>query len=167
MSYQIARQDIADIRARVEAACPDDADLLADMMEGETELHALLSWAFGKIEAEQAEQAALSEQISNRTARKKRAKAREDSVRNVALELLLLSGVPSVKLPEATFSVTNGKPSIKVTDASALPISLTITGPRKPLPIADIRAWVERNPGDLPSGLTRTNGTQYLTVRTK
>ena len=166
-NYHIAVEDIRDMRARVEAECPDDPDLLADMMEGETELHALLGWAIGKAMADKAMQAAVATRVADLAARKARFAKREKAMRGLALELLLLSGVPKVELAEATLSVTTRKPAPRVVDVEALPVALTVPQPPKARPMADIRAHIDAHDGTLPPGVIMTNGSQSLTVRTK
>ena len=114
----------AQVRAIVErcrSEGSDDADLLADMLEGSTDYHDTLSALMDAVEAEEANEKALADQIAERQGRKKAIKARIDRYRDAAGELMDEAGDKTVKLPECTLSRRAGRVSLRVTDEAAIP----------------------------------------------
>lgn len=156
----IALKDITAIRDIVQADNPDDTDLLADMMEAETDLHALCGWAFRKMETEDGVVESLNEQISNRQTRRTRAKKRKDAMRELVLHLLNAADLDKVEIPEATFSRRKVAPKRVVVDKDMLPheyVTFTIKPNMSAIKDAET----------MPDGVTMDNGGQSLTVRTK
>ena len=156
----LALKDITAIRDLVQSDNPDDTDLLEDMMEAETDLHALCSWAFKKMETEDGYVESLNEQISNRQTRRTRAKKRKDAMRELVLHLLNAADLDKLEIPEATFSRRKVAPKRVVVDKDALPHEY-VTYTIKPNMAAIKEAET------LPDGVTMDNGGQSLTVRTK
>ena len=156
----ITLETINAVRAEIKALHPDDPDLWADTLEGETDLHEWLRWAYRKIEDERGNIDALQEQISNRQSRVKSCKARQASLRGVMMSLLNAAQETKVTLPEATISrrVVAAKPI--VSDPDKLPDKfVTIT--RKPDLMAIKRAE------KLPAGVVMSNGGETISIRTK
>lgn len=156
----LAMADIADIRARVEADYPDDPELLADMIEGETDLHEWLAWIEGKRLHDAEQLAGIDAVASDLAARKKRIKSRLDAFRQMGTEMLHLAGIGAVELPTATWSPTQVKPKRIVTDVDALPDDC-VRIERKP----DMKA-INALP-ECPPGVTMDNGRQSVRVLTK
>ena len=156
----IAIDDIRRIHQVVTEEHPNDAELLSDMMEGETNLHALCSWAFGKMEEEDAAIESLNEQINNRKSRLTRAKNRKDTMRRITFDLLNAADQDKVALPEVTFSRRKVAPKLVVHNADMLPHEFqTVTV--KPNMDA-IKAASE-----IPDGVSMDNGGVSLSVRAK
>ena len=156
----LALKDIAAIRDQVQSQHPDDADLLADMLEAETDLHSLCGWAFRKMESEDATIASLNDQISNRQSRRTRANARKEAMRVFVLNLLNLADQSKVELPEATFSRRKVAPKRVVVDKDALPHEyVTFTVKPNMSAIKDAET--------MPDGCALDNGGESLTVRVK
>ena len=151
---------IAAIVAQISAEHPDDAELLADMVEGCTDLHELASRLHDQYADSVGMMAVTAERIKDLQARKKRFTARMDSYKAAVARLMDAAKTKKLELPEATYSLSQRKPKRVVTDESALPDKFCkIT--RKP-DMAAIKAAEK-----MPPGVTMDNGGETITVRTK
>lgn len=102
MRYDLTAQQIAAIVAML----PDDGDevLRADMLEGETDLHAFASKLLAHNEDDEGVVNALADQIDDRKVRQERAKARIAHRRDMIKALMDIAGIDKLALPEATVS---------------------------------------------------------------
>lgn len=141
----------------------EDATLLADMVEGETELNSVL----GKLLSERREAETLASAIKQResdlTDRRKRFERKADGVKKVMLQLMEIAHQDKVVLPEATLSVTKPRVSVEIIDLASLPQGFFKTE-RKPL-IDEIKTALES--GEQIPGATLSLGNTGLMVRTK
>jgi hypothetical protein len=106
------------------AAYPEleaDEELRADMLEGETNFHAVLTRLVnGERDADSlAKSVAL--RISDLQARKSRAERRKEAMRSLMFKLLKAAGVPRVPLAEATISIGKKAAAVEIVDEAALP----------------------------------------------
>lgn len=141
---------------------PDD-QLLADMLEAETDLYEMSRRILDWIEDEEGDQASLKTQIEDRQSRKQRSENRVVAHRQALMALLECAGLDKLTLPEATVSVRKVAPKPIVVDEAALPDELCRFS-RKP-DMAAIKAEVEA--GRAVSGVSFDNGGISLTVRRK
>lgn len=99
----------------------DDDLLRADMVEGSTELNELLT----RIVREERDAASFSEaigaQVQALLGRRGRFERRKEALRALIMSLLDTAGQRTIRLPEATLAITNGRPGCVVTDEAALP----------------------------------------------
>lgn len=159
-NFKLKLDEIAKVKADMQARYPDDDELLSDMIEGQTDLHELLSWVFSKIEDAKGDVAKLDQQIADRSARKKSRKATQDRMRALAQTLMEAGGQTSVKLPEVTFSISKKKAKRFVSDESLLPdeyIRVTRSPVMKLINEAD----------EMPAGVSLDNGGTSLIIRSK
>lgn len=141
----------------------DDEQLRADTFEGETDINAVLARLVDMAN----EAASMAEAVKIRTAdlatRKARYDHKEDAMRALILAVMERANLSKVTLTEATLSISHRKPAPVIADESALPPEClkTVTRPD----MATIKAWVEA--GNIPDGVTMSNGSTSLTIRTK
>lgn len=140
-----------------------DYQLLADTLEGETDLYEMSGRILNWIEQEEGTQSALKTQIEDRQARKQRSENRVTAHRQALMALLECASLDKLTLPEATLSLRKVPPKPIVTDETAIPDELC-RFTRKP-DMAAIKAEVEA--GAVVSGVTFDNGGQSLTIRRK
>jgi hypothetical protein len=167
LEIRIAKTDITRVLASLELMPGLDADeqLRADMIEGETSLHELVSKLLTENEDDEGQIMALEEQIGARSVRKERAKARIEARKNAIASLMDCAQQSSLKLPEATVSLRMLAPRPKVTDADQLPDAFVdVVEVRKPN-LDAIKEVIER--GQSIPGVTMTNGASSLSVRRK
>lgn len=106
------------------AAYPElesDEELRADMLEGETNFHAVLTRLVnGERDADSLAKA-VAGRISDLQARKSRAERRKDAMRSLMFKLLKAAGVPRVPLAEATISIGKKAAAVEIIDEALLP----------------------------------------------
>lgn len=167
MSYIFREAGI--IRNQIEALkllypeMTEDADLLADMLEGETDLNRVLAKlvdfvldAEGMAEAVKARKNELGE-------RQKRYDRQGESGRKIIQQLMEAAQQSKIALPEATLSIIAARTSVNILDADALPQGFFKTE-RKPLS-KEIKAELEA--GHAVPGAELVMGDCGLMVRTK
>lgn len=100
-------------------ALAEDAQALADTLEGETSLDVAIAAVLAQIEEYETAAAAVAEQIKARQARKKRLEESADAMRGAILTAMEAAGMKKLALPEATVSVSARPASVIVTDEAA------------------------------------------------
>lgn len=141
----------------------DDERALAHAIEGETDAHELISRLLAHIEAEEGVEAALKTQIENRQERKKRAADRIERIRLIIAAIVKCTGLPSIKLPEATVTLGETKAALKVTAPEAVPHKYARESWAPDMAL--IKAAFTPETKDLPNWLTVTEPKPVLTVR--
>lgn len=145
----------------------DDADLRADMIEGETDRDTFLTKAYlaYRTRVERAE--GTGNIMSDLAARKARETAAAERIKAIMLSVVEAGDTGKVTLPVATLSVTNGRKRVVVDDVNELPQG-AYTTVRKPAPAKDIEAMIVALPaGETLPGAHLEIGPDYLTVRPK
>jgi hypothetical protein len=141
----------------------EDADLLADSIEGETDLHELMT----RLVRQEREAAMMAEGVKAREEELKERRDRfvrqQQAARHLMLTLLESTGKDKLTLPEATVSVSRHGPSPIVNDEQAVPDTFC-KFTRRP-DMKAIKAALED--GKYIPGVHMTNGTQNLVVRTR
>lgn len=127
MAYKFLFNDAKAVQAQINvllARYPemaDDIDLLADMIEGETDLLRILEKA---VSARQ-EAVSMAEAIKSRegdlSERRKRFERQADSIKRTIQALMEVAGQDKITLPEATISITSARTIVNVMDLEALP----------------------------------------------
>lgn len=157
MNLEVIKRELANLATLCDV---QDQQLLADMIEGETDAHRIISKLLAEAEEAQTLANALGEQIKDRQERKKRLEARHDHMRDHVATLMQIAGLKSLPLPEATLSIRQIDPKRNVTDPDKLPDEFC-TFVRKP----DLTA-IRAADGAIP-GTQFDNGGTSLTVRRK
>jgi hypothetical protein len=161
--------DVQSVRQQIERLLLDypelseDVQLLADMIEGETELHNLLTRLVRSSNDAGAYADAIKEQERALAARRGRFERREEMHRALILSLMQTANLPKVVLPEATLSITNVAPKPIVDDETQVPDELCRFN-RWP-DMAAIKAAVKG--GETVPGVHMSNGGTTLTIRVK
>jgi len=119
--------DIADFKARwaqLLASYPeleDDADLRADMLEAETELHTLVTRLLRRKLDARVMASAIKERKQEIADRQARFERQEDGYTALLKSLLIAADVDKVTLPDATVSITKPRVVVEITDEAAIP----------------------------------------------
>ena len=144
-------------------AMDGDEALVADMIEGETNAHAvigrLLDHRF-EAKAMQESMKARREDLATRASRWAR---REDFASAAIMRVMALTGLDKLTTPEATISVTKGRESIEIIDVNELPQGFYVNE-RKPDRTAIGAALMA---GQSVPGAQMRQGEPSITVRTK
>jgi hypothetical protein len=144
--------------------CGDDDELFADMVEGQTNAVELIA----KLHSDRAATLELIEGIKAREAdlkaRKARLQNREAAVKAAIGQVLRAVDLPKVELPEATYSVREGKPKLEIVDAEAVPLCYCVLRHVPAKGFIDIHF---KDAAELPNWLTRIEAADIVTARTK
>ncbi|OKP79794.1 hypothetical protein BTE77_06810 [Ensifer adhaerens] len=124
---QFLAVDVANLAAEIDAlfaAYPDlaeDEQLRADMLDGETNMNAVLERLLTVEREANSLMTAIKLRQDDLSARKQRAERRKDAMRSLMLRLLKAANLPRAPLTEATISVAKGRDSVEITDEAAVP----------------------------------------------
>jgi len=119
--------DVANLEAALAdliAAYPElaeDEELRADMIEGSTDAHYLLTRLVSQEREANSMAAAVKSRIDDLSARKARADRRKEAMRALMFRVMKSTNLPKVQLPEATLSIGKKAAAIEIVDESALP----------------------------------------------
>lgn len=122
--------DVASVLADIDAllaAYPElaeDEDLRADMLEGETDLHSVLTRLVAIERDADAMIKAIADRARDLSGRKARYEKRKDAMRGLMLRVMQAAGATKAPLAEATVSVGKGRTGVDIVDADALPDTL-------------------------------------------
>lgn len=156
--------EFARIAADLDVLCGDDETLFADMMEGETDVHGYVQKLHNAIAANQEliiGAKARRDEISERIKRKETANVALKAAIGRVLRLCLLK---KIELPEATYSVREGKANLEIVNPEAVPEAFQRVS-YAPDKTAINEAFAEAN--DLPNWLVREPARDVVTARTK
>lgn len=155
------------LRALRQLDAADDAELVADAIEGETGLNEAIAAALDEVDECELIEAgckAKSEQFDSRAAA---AAARKDRVRASIERAMVLTDQYSLRLPAATLSIAKRKPQPVIDDEAAIP-SRFFVQPEAPPPKLDKKALAaalaEEGAEPIP-GAHLDNGSISLTIR--
>ena len=167
MSYvfndaRIVRNQIEALKA-LYPEITEDADLLVDVLEGETNLDRVLEKLVDFVRDAETMTAAVKARKDEIAERQKRFERQAESGRKIIQQLMESAHQTKVMLPEATLSITAAREKAEIIDVEALPQGFFKTE-RKPLS-KEILAALKA--GDNVPGAELTIGSCGLTIRTK
>ena len=141
----------------------EDAELLADTVEGETDFERVAEKVLDFIRDAETLAAAVKARKDDIAERQKRYERQADSGRKVMLSLLKAARMDRVTLAEATISITKPRDGVSITDLDALPQGF-FRSERKALP-KEILAAIKS--GETVPGAELARGESGLMIRTK
>lgn len=152
---------IAAIRDQVRAIDPEDTDLLADMIEGETDAGELMDWLLESEATASAHIAANKERARQLSERNARLQARIDASRDGMQKLLSAAGLRKMERASATVGIRAVPSKAEGEDITELPEDCVITkySPDRKA----IKARLES--GEDIHGWHLTNGGETVSVR--
>lgn len=163
-NYAIRRAEIERAAEMLAPYCDGDERLFADMLEGETDLYGIV----GQLHEQIARDEEMLEGISLREAdlkkRKQRLQDRSIAAKGIIGSFLRAAGLKKLELPEATYSVREGKPKLRIIDPDAVPTDLCRIK-HEPDKTAINERFVESDA--LPNWLAREPARDVVTLRTK
>ncbi len=164
MNIQIQTAEIARIANALHEMCGDDERAYTDMLEGETDLHKLVDRLHDGIASDAGMVAGIKMRQGDLADRKSRIEARIEAQRGAVISLLQAGRVNKVELPEATYSLRDGKPKLSVLDDAAVPAEYQRTKVE-----TDKTAINEAfaDAVELPNWLSREAAKPVLTMRSK
>lgn len=156
--------ELARIAAELDVLCDNDERLFADMMEGETDVHEYVQKLHDSRATDLERIVGIKARMDELTERKRRYEAREAATKAAIGKVLRFARLPKIELPEATYSVRDGKPKLEVVNAEAVPDDfLRHTPSPDKTKINEHFADVDA----LPNWLVREPARDVVTARTK
>lgn len=167
MSYvfkdaQIVRNQIEALKA-LYPEITEDADLLADTLEGETNLNDILSKLVDFVRDAETMADAVKARKDEIAERQKRFERQSESGRKIIQQLMESAHQTKIVLPEATLSITAAREKAEITNVDELPQGFFRTE-RKPLS-KEILAALKA--GEKIPGAELVIGDSGLAIRTK
>ena len=151
-----------------EQGADDDAELVADTIEGETSLLEAIDAALAQIDECDVQIIGLDAKIEAFEGRKKTIGVRADRLRALIEQAMLATDQDKLKLPTATLSLTKRAPGLVVVNEADIPVKFWIEQER-PAPKLDkkaLTAALREENASIP-GATLDNGSFALAVRRK
>lgn len=102
----------------------DDERLFHDMLCGETDIDHIVSRIHEQLARDEEMLTGIAARKDALLEREKRIKARKDAGKGLIGKVLRAGHLLRLELPEVTYSVRDGKPTLKVVDPDAVPDSL-------------------------------------------
>ena len=141
----------------------DDEELRITALEGETDLHSVMSRLVRFSKERQAEAKGIDGYIEELAERKARKVKAADGAREIMRSLMQTGGIDKLALPEATISLTKPRANVDILDPDVLP-----QGYFKTVRQADKDA-IKKSllAGEAIPGAALVHGTPSITVRVK
>lgn len=164
MNAPVQMAEIARIAEQLDALCGDDDRLFADMLEGETDIHRIITRLHEQLASDGELLTGIAERQADLSERKRRMSDRVAATKATIGKFMRAAMLPKIELPEATYSVRDGKPSLSIISPDAVPPEFTRSKiePDKPA----INA-VFADVADLPNWLVREPARDVVMMRTK
>jgi len=109
------------LRDSLAEALGDDAQLIADMIDGETKLFPMLDWAAQELAATEGEKEGVEIALTKLKERLGRHCARAEKLRNAMETAMGVAEITSHRAPCATLSIRATPPRVEVPDTMELP----------------------------------------------
>lgn len=164
MNAMIQAVEIARAVEYLAPYCDGDEQLFLDMLEGETDLFRIIGRIHEQIARDDEMLVGIAAREANLKERKQRISERVKASKALIGKFLRAASLPKLELPEVTYSVRDGKPTLVVVDPAAVPPELcrTKTEPDK----AAINEEFAQEAA-LPNWLVREPARDVVTARTK
>lgn len=166
-SLAIEATKVAVLRERLLTLYPelgDDAQALADMLDGLTSFNEMVVAVMNSAEDDAALAAALNNRMNDMQTRERRLADRHDAKRRAVALAMEAAGVRKIEAPEFTISLRALPPKVLVTDETQIPAEFWKEKTVKTLNKTLLKEALET---DTVPGAELSNGGASLTIRTK
>lgn len=138
MTYKLKLETEAAARLREKIALEygEDADLIRDMIEGETDLNKLIGFAAQELAAVEGEKEGIEIAIAKMKERLGRHCKKAEAIREGIRAAMETAELTSLKTGAATLSMKASPPRVEITDASLIPAIYMV----QPAPVPDKNA---------------------------
>ena len=127
MNAPLQRAEIARIAEQLDMLCGDDEALFHDMIIGESDIDMIVGKLHEQIERDGEMLVGISARQAVLAERKARLTARVAASKAAVGQFLRAAMLTKMELPDATYSVRLGKPTLFVIDPDAVPAEYTRT----------------------------------------
>lgn len=139
-----------------------DFEIAHDTINGETGLFEAISFAIAEIDDKEAIIAGSQAKVEQYTKRKRDAEGRIGRLRGLIEQAMAIAELKTVRLPEATLTVSELAPKAIIENEAEIPSEFWEEQPPK-LDKKKLNEHVAN--GDIPRGVTKSNGTTSLKIR--
>ena len=161
---EAAKKLLANIRASGEG---DDAELIADTIEGETDLLEAIGEAVNELDENDIIIAGGEAKIEQVQGRVSATKKRSERIRAAIEQAMIATDQTTLRLPTATITLSKRAPGLIITNEADIPADYWIEQER-PAPKLDKKALLSDLKDKKPvAGATLDNGSYSLTLRRK
>ena len=116
------------VRESIAAVTTDDDELLADMIEGETDLFEIIDRLIARRAENMALAAGAAQHIETMRGRRERFERLAEQDRTLITQAMLIAELPSVRRPVATLSLSARAAKLVIDDEAAIPSSFWKVG---------------------------------------
>lgn len=142
----------------------DDERLFHDMLIGESDIDRIVSRIHEQVARDEEMIVGIGERLAALRERQGRVALRRETAKALIGKVLRAGRLTKLELPEVTYSVRDGKPSLKVVDPEAVP------EPFQRIKSEPDKAKINEHYGDaaeLPNWVVREPARDVVTARTK
>ncbi|WP_364652599.1 siphovirus Gp157 family protein [Agrobacterium radiobacter] len=143
---------------------PDDDQLVADSIEGETGLLEAIDAALSEIDECEILIVGIDEKIKVLETRKKQQKDRADRIRTLIERAMLETEQFSLRLPTGTITLRKVSPALVINNEADIPARFWVEQER-PAPKLDKKSLAEAIKSEIIPGASLDNGTVSLSIR--
>ncbi|MDK4703866.1 siphovirus Gp157 family protein [Rhizobium sp. CNPSo 4062] len=160
---EAAKRLMTNLRAQ---GVDDDQELVADTIEGETNLLEAIQTALDEIDECEIQIVGLKAKETEFADRRRRMEERAERIRATIEQAMIATEQDSFRLPTATLTLTKRAPGLIVLNEADIPTRFWIEQER-PAPKLDKKALRAALDGGSVPGATLDNGSRSLSVRRK
>lgn len=163
MNAPVQMAEIARIAEQLSVLCDDDEQLFHDMLQGETDIDRIVARIHEQMARDEEILVGIKARQESLAERKQRISDRVTASKAAIGKFLRAGQLTKLELPEATFSVRDGKPTLRVLDPAAVPTEYLRPVLDAPDKVAINEAFADRT--TLPNWLARDPARDVVTVR--
>lgn len=164
MNAPLQMAEVARIAEQLSALCGDDEQLFHDMLTGESDIDRIVTRIHEQIARDEEMLVGIKSRQDAIAERKQRISERVIACRATIGKFLRAAHLAKLELPEVTYSVRDGKPTLRIVDPAAVPTEFQRVK-SEPDKTAINAAFAES--GTLPNWLGRDPARDIITARTK
>lgn len=164
MNAPVQMAEIARIAEQLSVLCDDDERLFHDMLLGESDIDRIVQRIYDQMARDEEILAGIAQRQTAIAERKQRITARVAASKAAIGQFLRAAQLTKLELPEVTFSVRDGKPTLRVLDPAAVPAEYQRSKPEPDKPAINT-AFADADV--LPNWLARDPARDVVTARTK
>ena len=117
---------LAQAAEELDLLCGGDERLFHDMLTGETDIDRIVLRIHEQVARDDEMLAGIKERKAALADRQQRIEARRDGGKALIGKVLRVARLSKLELPEVTYSVRDGKPTLKVVDPAAVPAEFQV-----------------------------------------
>lgn len=164
MNAPIQQAEIARIAEQLSVLCDDDEQLYHDMLLGETDIDRIVQRIYDQMARDEEILAGIKLRQESIAERKQRITSRVAASKAAIGQFLRAAQLTKLELPEVTFSVRDGKPTLRILDPAAVPAEFQRNKPEPDKPAIN-EAFGDA--GTLPNWLARDPARDVVTARVR